>query len=214
MFWLAFATASPPAQHPSPYRAAQARGLQGLFQANDYPAEAVRNNQQGSVIARLVINPAGGVESCSVIYSSKSEALDRATCHILQARTRLSPARDERDSPIYTVVITPPITWLLMNGPGVNVRYGIVPKPDVELQISQAPSGISLPTEFSVDYEVKSDGKIGWCRSSADSKVPTVLVEVACNQTNMPAFQALQNRAGRPVDAVYSAKYRFVFGKP
>ena len=97
---------------PSPYTG----DPRALFRADDYPTEALQRGQQGSVISRLVVNPAGQVEACTVIYSSHSDALDRATCNILRSRARFHPARNDDDIPIYQVVMTPPITWSL-NGP-------------------------------------------------------------------------------------------------
>lgn len=66
-----------------------------LFSTNDYPAEAIRNNEQGTVAFELSINRLGWVSGCRIVESSGSKALDRATCNILSSRARFEPARDE-----------------------------------------------------------------------------------------------------------------------
>jgi len=65
-----------------------------LFSTDDYPMEAIRNNEQGTVGFELSINRLGWVSGCRIVSSSGSEALDRATCNILRDRARFDPARD------------------------------------------------------------------------------------------------------------------------
>ena len=65
----------------------------GLISQNDYPAEAVRLGQQGTVRVRLRISAEGRVSTCSIIESAGS-ALDRATCQVLTQRARFTPGTD------------------------------------------------------------------------------------------------------------------------
>lgn len=65
-----------------------------LFSTDDYPMEAIRNEEQGTVAFRLTINRRGNVTDCVVTSSSGSEALDDATCDILESRARYEPARN------------------------------------------------------------------------------------------------------------------------
>jgi TonB family protein len=65
--------------------------LAALFTAEDYPASALRNHEQGLVEVRLDVGPAGRVTNCTIATSSGSAALDSATCRILTMRARLSP---------------------------------------------------------------------------------------------------------------------------
>jgi protein TonB len=75
--------------------AESARGnLAGLFTAEDYPEDAISNNEQGTVAVTLQIDSGGDVSGCTVEQSSGSETLDRATCSILTERARFAPARD------------------------------------------------------------------------------------------------------------------------
>jgi TonB family protein len=75
--------------------AESARGnLVSLFSSDDYPAEAIRNNEEGTVGVTLQIDRSGRVSACIVDQSSGSDSLDTATCSILTERARFTPARD------------------------------------------------------------------------------------------------------------------------
>jgi protein TonB len=86
---------------PSPVAAelpaVRAKGsLVQLFGTDDYPAEALRREEQGTVAFMLAINRHGRVRRCTIVTGSGSEALDRRTCRILKRRARFEPARDAR----------------------------------------------------------------------------------------------------------------------
>jgi protein TonB len=77
--------------------AVRAKGvLASLFRSDDYPAEALRRDEQGTVAFMLNINRHGRVRRCTIATSSGSAALDRRTCRILKRRARFEPARDAR----------------------------------------------------------------------------------------------------------------------
>jgi protein TonB len=97
-----------PATPPTPYVAPvpvvvppqRARAnLNSYFSADDYPAAALRGNDQGTTGFSLTIGANGRVEACSVTSSSGSAALDQATCRILRSRARYTPARDQNGNP-------------------------------------------------------------------------------------------------------------------
>lgn len=97
---------TPPAPAPSPppppriVPPQRARAnLNSYFSADDYPAAALRSNDQGTTGFSLTIGPNGRVEACSVTSSSGSSALDQATCRILRSRARYTPARDQSGNP-------------------------------------------------------------------------------------------------------------------
>jgi TonB family protein len=71
-----------------------------LFSTDDYPLAAISRSEEGSVKAELVISPAGRVDSCRILESSYSAALDVATCAIMQRRARYTPARDNMGRPV------------------------------------------------------------------------------------------------------------------
>jgi protein TonB len=82
-------------RHNQPTRAQSARStLLALFTSDDYPVDALRRNEQGTVATRLRIDSNGRVSGCTIVASSGSRSLDDATCKILTERARFSPARD------------------------------------------------------------------------------------------------------------------------
>ncbi|HEX9964463.1 MAG TPA: energy transducer TonB [Allosphingosinicella sp.] len=77
-----------------PVRAQSAQTLAALFSHEDYPADSVRNYEQGSVSFRLDISAEGRPTECLVVQSSGSISLDSTTCRLLMERARFRPARD------------------------------------------------------------------------------------------------------------------------
>jgi protein TonB len=90
--------APPPPPRVVPPQRARAN-LNSYFSADDYPAAALRGNDQGTTGFSLTIGTSGRVEGCTVTSSSGSAALDQATCRILRSRARYTPARDENGNP-------------------------------------------------------------------------------------------------------------------
>ena len=84
---------------------------QGIFSYEDYPAEALLNRWEGSVIADLTVNERGAVAACHIIKSSGHEVLDEATCKLLIERARFKPATDKDGKPIKDMYRTPSIEW-------------------------------------------------------------------------------------------------------
>lgn len=73
---------------------AKPRWKSGTIDRRDYPRDASRAGATGSVTATLDITPDGRVAGCTVVRSSGSPPLDRATCTLIQKRFRFEPARD------------------------------------------------------------------------------------------------------------------------
>jgi protein TonB len=71
-----------------------------LFSNDDYPAAALRNEEQGTTVVRLTIGPDGRVSDCAISSSSGSSSLDNTTCSILRRRARFTPAKDQAGNPI------------------------------------------------------------------------------------------------------------------
>jgi periplasmic protein TonB len=65
----------------------------------DYPSNAVRNEEQGTTRFRLAVGPDGKVTGCTVTRSSGSSALDSTTCRLMRQRARFEPARDNMGKP-------------------------------------------------------------------------------------------------------------------
>ena len=85
----------PPGAPPERRRA----NLNSYISADDYPAAALRGNEEGVTEVRLTISPEGRVSDCTVSSSSGSSSLDQATCRILRSRARYTPALDAAGQP-------------------------------------------------------------------------------------------------------------------
>ncbi|HEV7658207.1 MAG TPA: energy transducer TonB [Allosphingosinicella sp.] len=97
---------APPAPPPvedqagavAPPRRARAN-LSAYFSSDDYPAAALRGNEQGTTGFSLIIGPNGRVTECAITSSSGHASLDQATCRILRSRARYTPARGPDGNP-------------------------------------------------------------------------------------------------------------------
>ncbi len=63
-----------------------------IFRYTDYPATAIRNDQQGTVGVRFWVTKKGWGRDCVVVESSGSAILDTQTCAIINKRGRYEPA--------------------------------------------------------------------------------------------------------------------------
>jgi protein TonB len=87
---------------PGPIRAhaAPRTPLQSLVTMDDYPAAALRGRDQGTARFMLTVDPVGRVAGCVILVSSGSAGLDSATCRLMRARARFTPARDANGQPV------------------------------------------------------------------------------------------------------------------
>ncbi|QIK96312.1 energy transducer TonB [Sphingomonas sp. HDW15A] len=106
---------APPAPPPAP-RITQPKSvvgsLQGLIRNDDYPPNAIENDEQGTVSVVLTIGTNGRVSDCSVSGSSGSRTLDSTTCRILKSRAKFTPAQDSSGNPT-TGTFRQSIKWVL-----------------------------------------------------------------------------------------------------
>ena len=102
----------PPPKPPPPPRQAEPKSLvgslQGLITSEDYPPSALDNNEQGTVNVQLTVGPSGRVTGCSP--SGGPSSLQQATCRLLTARARFSPAQDANGNAV-TSSTSARITW-------------------------------------------------------------------------------------------------------
>lgn len=61
--------------------------------SDDYPADALQQNLQGTVRFEVRIDPAGRVRRCDILETSHVASLDRVTCRLAIQRLRFLPAR-------------------------------------------------------------------------------------------------------------------------
>ena len=105
---------SPPLPpEPKKIESARARAnLSSYVSDSDYPAAALRAEEQGTARFRLNVGADGRVESCTITGSSGSSALDAATCRIMKSRARFTPARNSDGQPTGDTVANA-IRWVL-----------------------------------------------------------------------------------------------------
>lgn len=78
----------------------------------DYPEEAARKRQQGTVRVDLIVGPNGRVTQCAITQSSGSMALDDATCRTLEHNARFDPATDAEGNPV-SAPSTITVPWVI-----------------------------------------------------------------------------------------------------
>lgn len=74
----------------------------GVFNADDYPSDALESGLGGSVGFRLRIEQDGKISDCAVIESSGTPSLDKQTCAVVKKRARFSPALGHDGKPIWS----------------------------------------------------------------------------------------------------------------
>jgi len=116
-----------PAAPPAIETASTGGDVRMLFSADDYPAEALKVHQEGTVQAELTIGADGRIKACRVIRSSNSAVLDTATCNILRRRARFTPARDANGNPTEDTLVTPPISWRISDEPAAPAMPQVQP---------------------------------------------------------------------------------------
>ena len=62
---------------------------------DDYPAAALRREEEGTAAYRLVVGTNGRVSACDIVRSTGNGQLDSATCKLILRRARFEPATDE-----------------------------------------------------------------------------------------------------------------------
>lgn len=82
------------------------------FTNDDYPAAAIRAEEEGVVGVTLAIGTNGRVTDCQVTKSSGSGALDQATCRLYRSRGKFTAARDATGAPV-TATYSDRVRWQL-----------------------------------------------------------------------------------------------------
>jgi TonB family protein len=86
------------------------------FYESDYPAEAYRAREQGTVGVRVVVGADGNPTDCTITASSGSALLDRSTCAWLMTRIRGANGYDAENRPI-AITLSGRVAWVLPAAP-------------------------------------------------------------------------------------------------
>ena len=92
------AAAAGEAQAPQPPQ--PAAPLTSYLVSDDYPADALDKEEQGTVEFQLTVGVDGLPSDCVVTTSSGSSSLDSASCRIMMERARFRPARNSAGKPV------------------------------------------------------------------------------------------------------------------
>lgn len=82
------------------------------FTNDDYPMDAVRSRQSGSVVIRFVIGTDGRVSQCVPLVSSGADLLDKHSCKLLTQRARYLPALGPSGQPT-AITMVETVNWKL-----------------------------------------------------------------------------------------------------
>jgi TonB family protein len=192
---------APPPYDPSRDPPERTRAnLASYFSDDDYPAVALRAEEEGTVSFRLTIDADGRVADCQVTASSGSAALDSATCRILRSRARYSPARDARGRPTIGSDAAR-VTWRLPPAPVHHAvarvsAQGLIRAGDYPQSARAAGEEGVVGYEFDVDV----DGRISSCQIVAPSG-SDALDEATCALLQARAlYRPATDASGQPVE--------------
>ncbi|MEO8547392.1 MAG: energy transducer TonB [Sphingomicrobium sp.] len=85
--------------------------VRALFTSDDYPVQALKNDQQGQSRFLLLIDDKGSVAGCHVLQASGVPVLDAMGCQVIRQRAKFTPARDSRGAAVRSTYTTPLINW-------------------------------------------------------------------------------------------------------
>jgi protein TonB len=113
MLSAAIAGPKPPWTVPeSDFGGAEPLNISEWYTFEDYPLDAIKNDQQGFVTVSFTIGIDGRMTDCRVIRSSGFRILDRIPCNILTRRARFKPAVDAQGQVRSTQGTTSMLFWM------------------------------------------------------------------------------------------------------
>ncbi|QNM81916.1 energy transducer TonB [Sphingomonas sabuli] len=84
-----------------------------IFSGHDYPADAMKNRWEGTVVVDLLIGADGLPKKCSIVESSRHKLLDDTTCALIMRRAKFIPKTDSYGNPVPTHMQPPAVVWKL-----------------------------------------------------------------------------------------------------
>lgn len=196
---IAAQAAPTPAPEPPPYRPGRpnqhaSADLASLFSDDDYPAEAMRAGQQGTVGFHVDIAADGSVSRCRITSSSGSAVLDRATCDILTVRAHYLPATDRRGRPTAGADDSR-VHWVLPPPPQVNLTSYFS---DDDYPVAALRNDEQGVVAFSLT--ISPEGRVSRCTITSSSGSAS-LDETTCRiLTERARYTPARDAAGRPTE--------------
>lgn len=103
---------SDPASEQSTLKERAKGDLRGLFNSDDYPTQALLEDDTGTVAVAILIDEQGKVADCSVVATSGAPVLDAQTCAAITQRAKFQAAVGPNGKPAKDAYLQR-ITWLL-----------------------------------------------------------------------------------------------------
>lgn len=162
---------------------------------NDYPAEALRRDEFGTVRFALLVDATGKVTRCNVLATSGFAVLDQTACAAMLQRARFKPARDAAGQPI-VASYQASFSWVIPGGPDPRkVAREPVPGLDMLLTLKKVPKAYTQPALLRVHFNAAR--KPDACRvelSSGSAALDKVACERAMVDATPPADTLKWNR--------------------
>lgn len=180
-------------------------GAIGWLTPDDYPQDALRNNQQGITLFRLTVGMNGKPFRCDVVMPSGVASLDSATCAIMMRRARFQPAHDQYGQPVIATYVSSNSFTLPDDLPAPPV-----PKPDrLTISVNRLPDGLADPVDVPVFVIVDDKGATERCDTDA-SPEGRALGSIACQQImSQWQFKPTIGESGVPVRSLQDFKVTF-----
>jgi len=215
-FLLALSAAAAAQAGPAPVPAVRAQtDLADYFSPSWYPPEALRNREQGTVRFEVAVGRNGRVDSCRILASSGSRALDEATCGILRDRARFTPARNAAGDPVADRFAAR-IDWQLppeSPPPPEHAR--------ARANLASYVSDGDYPAEamrlgqqgtVGFDLDISADGRVTQCHVMSSSGSELLDLTTCQIMLSRARFEPARDEEGNAVPDRISASIRWVLG--
>lgn len=144
--------------------------FESYLRDDDYPQDAIRNEEQGAVDFALHVSATGEITGCSVVKSSGSATLDETTCKLMTDRLRFIPARDRKGRAV-AAIYRKQVLWRLP-----------------ESQPDTPPPSTKLRAVADL-WEVTADGRQRSCRRELEFEEGERIIADVCSPLD-PEFVA------------------------
>lgn len=172
-----------------------------ILTPDDYPLEALKANEQGSVGVAINVDGTGRVADCAVEASSGSTALDTQTCQLILQRAKFAPARDDSGNAVSSI-FHQRYRWALEQSDAGSAKADMS---HIFSSDDYPPAAVLMHHEgtTAVRLSIDTDGKVADCVVE-ESSGSSLLDRKTCSIFRTRArFTAARDRQGKPVPDTY-----------
>ena len=178
----------------------------------DYPAEARRLGQTGTVAFELTVDERGMVTACRVTGSSSYPVLDTQTCTLIQQRARVTAATGSGGHPV-TAHYASRVHWALPAEPAVAAAnwasYGhlVIANDGKILSCTEDKSGAPPDSDFCATFAHLPPSVALGMRGGADGKSADVVFETHFRVDGQSSAPARYEAPGRTLVSLISSSF-------